>query len=310
MRTVEKEPHFAGTVAEVRDNAILVRVNEGEAVRRSSALILVSLDVKLKDSATQFTAGDKIIVYYNGEIAESYPAQIHTVYAIVLTRPGAVADDGTQAMTLEEVRILAQKGEALRFEDFRPYPGTDVSSNRDRHLMLYGVEGGYRLIVDSARSGRPDRVELESVWETDGSGLDIRYGDIDAFLREHPIVMQVKTGAVTPFGLTVTLKNLTAAEYIYGERYAIQRKNEDGWTDVTPVEEPFFHAVGYALPAFESKESTVDWEWRYGKLPAGDYRIVKDASLVRAPGDYDTFILYAAFTVEGWEAYAPAFVQP
>ncbi len=87
MKNVDKEPHFAGTVTEVHDNAILVSVNEGEDARRSSDLISVSLNVKLKDSMTHFTVGDKVIVYYNGEIAESYPAQVNTVYAIILTSP-------------------------------------------------------------------------------------------------------------------------------------------------------------------------------------------------------------------------------
>ena len=87
MHTVVKEPHFAGTVTEVDENAILVSVDEGESVRRSSDLIRVSLNVKLKDSMTHFTVGDRVIVYYNGEILESYPAQVNTVYAIVLTSP-------------------------------------------------------------------------------------------------------------------------------------------------------------------------------------------------------------------------------
>lgn len=87
MNTVVKEPHFSGTVTEVYDNAILVSVNEGEDARRSSDLISVSLNVKSKDSSTHFTNGDKVTVYYNGEIAESYPAQVNTVYAIVITSP-------------------------------------------------------------------------------------------------------------------------------------------------------------------------------------------------------------------------------
>ena len=47
----------------------------------------VSLDVENKDSYTDVSVGDEIIVYYNGEIAESYPLQINTVYAITLKTP-------------------------------------------------------------------------------------------------------------------------------------------------------------------------------------------------------------------------------
>lgn len=87
MNNAVQEPHFAGSVTEVYDNAILVSVNEGEEEGKSSDLISVSLNVKLKESMTDFAVGDRVIVYYNGEIAESYPAQVNTVYAIVLTSP-------------------------------------------------------------------------------------------------------------------------------------------------------------------------------------------------------------------------------
>ena len=85
MDSVVKEPHFAGVVVEVYDNSILVSVNEGEEARKSSDLINVSLNVELKDSMTEFISGDEVIVYYDGTIAESYPAQLLKVYAIVLT---------------------------------------------------------------------------------------------------------------------------------------------------------------------------------------------------------------------------------
>ena len=47
----------------------------------------VSLDVEIKDSMTDFNIGDKVTVYYNGDIAESDPMQISTVYAITLLEP-------------------------------------------------------------------------------------------------------------------------------------------------------------------------------------------------------------------------------
>lgn len=106
MNHVDKEPHFAGIVTKVYDNAILVSVNEGEDARRSSDLINVSLNVKLKDSMTGFAVGDEVIVYYNGEIAESCPAQVNTVYAIVLTSPDMQATPSD-----ENISDIAQRVE-------------------------------------------------------------------------------------------------------------------------------------------------------------------------------------------------------
>ncbi|MDR2044595.1 MAG: YobA family protein [Clostridium sp.] len=77
------EPHFRGIVTERSGNSILVEVSEGEEVRRSADLIWVSLDVVRKDGAFAGKVGDEVTVYYDGMIAESYPAQIHKVYAIL-----------------------------------------------------------------------------------------------------------------------------------------------------------------------------------------------------------------------------------
>jgi len=89
-------------------------------------------------------------------------------------------------MTLDDVRMLAAKGDDLLFEEIQQYRGVNFSSNFDRYIMVYGVEGGYRLVVHSNPAGKPSTVYLESIWESGGSGIDIRYEDVDEFLRSHP----------------------------------------------------------------------------------------------------------------------------
>lgn len=84
MNDIYSEPNFTGVVDEVLDKAIIVSVDEGEDALKSSDKMSVSLDVKLKDSMTHFNVGDKVKVFYDGVIAESYPAQVNTVYAILL----------------------------------------------------------------------------------------------------------------------------------------------------------------------------------------------------------------------------------
>ena len=78
---VHREPHFSGVVVEVFDNSILVKVNEGEDVMMSSDLMSVSLDVEMI-GVIDYAIGDDVVVFYDGNIAESYPAQINKVYMI------------------------------------------------------------------------------------------------------------------------------------------------------------------------------------------------------------------------------------
>jgi hypothetical protein len=53
----------------------------------------VSLDVQNGDSMTHFSVGDEVVVYFDGNIAESYPMQISTVYAITLRTPAHRAEE-------------------------------------------------------------------------------------------------------------------------------------------------------------------------------------------------------------------------
>lgn len=82
---IENEPNITGIVEEVRDNYILINIKRESYPEGASCK--VSLDVENKDSYASVSVGDEIIVYYNGEIAESDPLEINTVYAITLETP-------------------------------------------------------------------------------------------------------------------------------------------------------------------------------------------------------------------------------
>ena len=76
---IQHEPSIQGIVTETTDTAILLENADGE--------YWVSLDVENGDSMTHFSVGDEVVVYFDGNIAESYPMQISTVYAITLRTP-------------------------------------------------------------------------------------------------------------------------------------------------------------------------------------------------------------------------------
>lgn len=76
---ISHEPSLTGVVTQVYANSFRM-VCEGEEYD-------VSLNVENKDSYTSISVGDEVIVYYNGNIAESEPPRITTVYAIILETP-------------------------------------------------------------------------------------------------------------------------------------------------------------------------------------------------------------------------------
>lgn len=83
---IENEPSITGMVEEVYDHSILIYCEQMDGYL-SGVRCFVSLDVENSDSYTDVSKGDEIVVYYNGDIAESDPLQINTVYAITLKTP-------------------------------------------------------------------------------------------------------------------------------------------------------------------------------------------------------------------------------
>lgn len=88
-------------------------------------------------------------------------------------------------LTINDVRTLALKGNELTFEDLSDFTGADASSNTNYHIMVYRVEGGYRLLVRTD-GNQIDITTLQGIWDSGDSGIDIRYNNVDEFIRNHP----------------------------------------------------------------------------------------------------------------------------
>lgn len=76
---IQNEPNITGIVKTITNDTFLMENETGE--------YWVSLKVENKDSMTHFNTGDEVVVYFDGNVAESYPMQISTVYAITLKTP-------------------------------------------------------------------------------------------------------------------------------------------------------------------------------------------------------------------------------
>ncbi|HZJ57218.1 MAG TPA: DUF3221 domain-containing protein [Clostridia bacterium] len=84
---------FIATVIEKGESYILVEPDEGSSELNSADKISVSIgdatiiDDEGKDITIQdIDEGDKVKIHYDGQIAESYPAQIHRCHRIVLVK--------------------------------------------------------------------------------------------------------------------------------------------------------------------------------------------------------------------------------
>ena len=246
--------------------------------------------------------GHTAYVYYdnNGSVKELhlYDSNGEVQELRMVVSDAWLGNSDSKLMSIDDLKFLAAKGETLSFEDFAEYRSANVSSAFDSYLGLVSIEAPYRLIIGAKSGGKLDRVTLEGIWEDGGTGNDIRYDDLEAFINDRPIHMTLKEGTLSPAGATFILKNLTDSEYTYGEAFVLQRIVNGNWTDVEIIIDNYaFNDIGYGLRGKETDEMEVNWEWLYGALSPGEYRICKDALFVRSPGDYDTYPLYTAFTI-------------
>ena len=104
---------------------------------------------------------------------------------------------------------------------------------------------------------------------------------------------------VTPTGLTVVFKQSggnPTGELMTGSYYRLENKDKElayivegdvAWT-----------AEAYMIQKDGETEMQVNWQWLYGTLEPGTYRIFKGVTDFRGPGDFDEKEYYAEFTVE------------
>ena len=113
------------------------------------------------------------------------------------------------------------------------------------------------------------------------------------------VTMTVKKGTTSPTGLTVVIENNSGSQCIYGEYFELEKKINESWykVPVTIDGNYGFHSIGYDLSSGGSKEWEVDWNWLYGSLEPGKYRIIKDILHFQDTGEYDTYYLASEFTI-------------
>ena len=91
--------------------------------------------------------------------------------------------------------------------------------------------------------------------------------------------VSISISDISSSGATLVITDTNPEPYLYGEWYKIQRLTDGQWQDVPHViDNGAFNAMGYIPDANGEVKFTINWEWLYGKLPAGTYRIFKEVN--------------------------------
>ena len=108
---------------------------------------------------------------------------------------------------------------------------------------------------------------------------------------------------VSATGLTIVCQQ-SGGEDVFelstGSYYVIQKLAKNGWKDVKCVKSKrnlSWTLEAWLIPLESSTAWDVNWEWLYGQLPPGQYRIGKEITNFRDTGDFDKEIVYAEFII-------------
>ena len=178
---------------------------------------------------------------------------------------------GWKRMVMRDGKLYVETGETnsmLRcgMMDGKITSTTDGETPTEDGQSNFGADIGYQY------GTRVNRIEifLDDQWR------------VFAYNENNLEGVTMSVSDVTADGCTVVFQNGSKEELTFGEGYILERLDAETleWRPVYIVLEGeyVFDLIGYPVAAGESRDWEVNWNWLYGSLEPGTYRIVKNVS--------------------------------
>ena len=163
-------------------------------------------------------------------------------------------------------------------------------------LQVHTVEniGDVYLRIDGYYFADTDHL-LNSKWNLSFQGTDYLPAAEDFSLD---VEMTVEECSST--GATVLFRQFSTGEdtsLFGGNDYFLQRLTNSGWEDLPMRENPTFTEGTYSLATI--RRQRIEWEWLYGTLPEGHYRIGKSVTRLQDSGQ--SSVVYGEFMLDACE---------
>ncbi len=90
------------------------------------------------------------------------------------------------------------------------------------------------------------------------------------------IILDIDEDSISAEGLTLTVHNMSKKTIYLDPWYCLEKLTNGQWDAVEPVPGVYWTQDDWRLAIYEDCIESNDylWEWYYGKLPAGEYRII------------------------------------
>lgn len=106
---------------------------------------------------------------------------------------------------------------------------------------------------------------------------------------------------VTPTSMTIVCAQRGVepdGRWLSGEYYRLETLENGEWVRLKPLKDNVWLAVGWTVRVNDIVEWEENWEWLYGPLSPGQYRIVKKILYSHETDDYEEKEYFAEFTIE------------
>ena len=202
-----------------------------------------------------------IVFYYDGMAMETDQLQVSTVYDITLKTPA----DRMINETIEET--ITYNG--------KEYLKSELCNATLQWLELSEQERLFSSYLP------PEFMSFEETWG---------------------ITLTAKN--ITPTGVSIkcTQSGGNATGELYtGSWYILENwTQEHGWKEIPYVNngQIGWEDMAWMIPKGDTVEWEIHWEWLYGAVPKGKYRIGKEISDFKETGDYDKAVYFVEFEIE------------
>ncbi len=157
----------------------------------------------------------------------------------------------------------------------------------DKHKKKYGDTNFYVMVCNVIDGDKDIYVSSERKLLDDICSTKIN--DLDG------VKMEIKKETLTNTSATIVITDYSNRDNIYGKCYYIEKKENNKWVKLEIEHEVICNLIGYKVNENHLLEFDINWEYLYGKLESGTYRIVTSTS---ESGEAKPHLITAEFTIE------------
>ena len=120
-------------------------------------------------------------------------------------------------------------------------------------------------------------------------------GESSINVSDYGVSLSVVDKTLSNIGGTFILKNDNKNEIIFYEPYELEIKKDGQWHEIT-IQIDFIE-IANVLKSQDSYEIEINWEETYGELPKGEYRLIKEISVLNENGSFENSYVSVEFTL-------------